>query len=90
MVIKLTTGTAIKEANIATPPIVGAYAAFIFKIIAPPTEKENPVIIPAQAPAFVVPFQYKPYRKGAKKEPATVPQKRHQCQNSTWYCSNNI
>ncbi len=57
----------------ATAPILGARPAFIPNSKAPPSEHTNPEMIPAHAPAFVVPFQKRPYKNGAKNEPDIVP-----------------
>src|SRR5690606_33481268 len=72
-VTRLTTGTITSETTIATAPIFGATAGSILYMIAPPSDTAKPPIKPAHAPAFVVPFQYSPYRNGARNAPATVP-----------------
>ena len=75
--IRLTIGTSIRPASIQKAPqligdcsIGGKYwRRKIFSII---TIEENRKLV--QQAAFVVFFQYSPYRKGARKAPARAPQ----------------
>ena len=67
------------EAAMADTPKIGAMdfaaskpAIKVKAMIQPPTTMA-PDSIPAQAPAFVIRFEYKPQRKGPIKEPATTP-----------------
>ena len=69
--IKLIKGTIKSPAIIAiAPALIGDFInpKNIFATVSP-----TPVINPAHTPARVTPFQYKPYKNGAKNAPANAP-----------------
>lgn len=68
----LTAGTTTNPTTIAkAPALIGdaIYLKNILEMVIP-----MPVMKQAQTPALVTPFQYSPYKKGAKNAPAKAPQ----------------